>query len=116
MDFEPITNEQISKICDLINLSSECNASVQFDIKVVGTLMARIAKDMELHAKVEALEALRPHWAQGHSSDSAAAQAATVALAGLWQLLCTDNQTEAVERLKGLIDRVRASHNSDKSG
>ena len=51
---------------------------------------------------VEALEALRPHWAQGYSSDSVAAQAAVSALSELWRLLCVDNQTTAMGRLREL--------------
>lgn len=47
---------------------------------------------------------LRPVWAQGWTNESTAAQASAGALAELWQMLGAQNQTEAVERLQGLID------------
>lgn len=47
----------------------------------------------------QTMEALRPVWAQGFSSDSQAAQAHGAALAQLWGILGVDNQTAAVERL-----------------
>lgn len=51
----------------------------------------------------EYLESLRPHWAQGYSSDSQAAQAATGALQGLWKLLDVKNQTDAMGKLSRLV-------------
>lgn len=51
-----------------------------------------------------ALEVLRPHWAQDLTSDSMAAQAFASALSTLWGLLKVDNQTEAVARLKALLE------------
>lgn len=56
-----------------------------------------------LHTQVERLEALRPHWAQGHSDDSIAAQHATNALNQLWSLLGAKNQTQAVQELSKLV-------------
>lgn len=49
------------------------------------------------------LEALRPHWAQGYTSDSIAAQCSFMALSELWFLLGTKDQTSAVARLRDLI-------------
>lgn len=51
------------------------------------------------------LEKLRPHWAQGYSSDSMAAQTATSALSKLWEKLGARHQTEACQKL----DRLQAS-------
>ena len=56
------------------------------------------------------LEELRPVWAQGWTSDSQAAQASSNALAEVWQLLGAHNQTEALARLRLLIDAVRVGH------
>jgi len=53
--------------------------------------------------EIKALESLRPHWAQGYSSDSLAAQASTAALSDFWDLLGVDNQTEGVQKLKTLL-------------
>lgn len=49
------------------------------------------------------LEALRPHWAMGHTSDSVAAQASTTALSELWLLLGVTDQTAAMARLRELV-------------
>ncbi|RVN04066.1 hypothetical protein [Sinorhizobium meliloti] len=57
---------------------------------------------------IKTLEQLRPHWAQGYTSDSMAAQAQTSALAGLWDLLGASNQTEAVSRVKELVAQESA--------
>lgn len=55
-----------------------------------------------LLSTVNALESLRPHWAQGYSSDSIAAQASTEALVGIWKILGVNDQTSAVVTLKAL--------------
>ena len=63
----------------------------------------------ELEAKLarserrnEALEELRPVWAQGWTDDSQAAQGSSNALAQLWEMLGASNQTQAVEALAEL--------------
>lgn len=71
--------------------------------------LERMARDIHaaydsLQRQVDALEALRPHWAQGHSDDSIAAQTATAALAQLWEMLGANNQTEAAGKLRALVD------------
>lgn len=53
------------------------------------------------------LEALRPVWAQGWSSDSEAAQASANALSELWQVLGVENQTAAMDTLRELKSRAR---------
>lgn len=60
----------------------------------------------EQEARIAELEALRPHWAQGHSDDSIAAQASTAALSELWQILGVDNQTSAVSKLRELKEKA----------
>lgn len=59
----------------------------------------------DMRAKIENAECMRPHWAMGFSSDSVAAQAKTVALDQLWQLLHVRDQTSAVQRLREVLDR-----------
>jgi hypothetical protein len=56
----------------------------------------------ELQRSNTALEALRPVWAQGRSSDSAAAQASSAALAEIWEVLGVADQTAAMEKLREL--------------
>ena len=58
-------------------------------------------------ARVATLEKLRPHWAQGYSSDSIAAQASTAALVHLFLLIGAKDQTDAVQKLTALAARIR---------
>ncbi len=60
------------------------------------------AECKRLSSTVDTLESLRPHWAQGYSSDSMAAQASTEALVGIWKILGVSDQTSAVVTLKAL--------------
>jgi len=64
------------------------------------------AEAFRLELQVKALDSLRPHWAKGYTTDSAAAQLATAALTQLWDILKTDNQTTAVLKLGMMIDRL----------
>ncbi|MGF9564140.1 hypothetical protein AAIH70_11555 [Neorhizobium sp. BT27B] len=57
----------------------------------------------EAEAKIEALEAMRPHWAKGYSSDSIAAQVSAGSLNQVWKLLGVDNQTAAMMKLRELV-------------
>lgn len=50
-----------------------------------------------------AMDTLRPVWAQGWSTDSEAAQSSAAALAQLWVELGAENQTDAMEILRGLL-------------
>ena len=49
------------------------------------------------------MDSMRPHWAEGHTSDSVAAQAKTIALSQVWGLLGVDNQTACMDRLRELM-------------
>ena len=60
----------------------------------------------ELERSNIALEALRPVWAQGWSSDSQAAQASAAALSEIWGFLDVLNQTDAMESLKNLVEKA----------
>ena len=68
-----------------------------------------------LHRQIEALEALRPHWAQGHTTDSVVAQVATGATLQLWDMLGVTNQTDAVVELRALQNE-RDRHVPDRDG
>lgn len=57
----------------------------------------------EARSTIEVLEAARPHWAQGYTSDGQAAQASSGALSALWKLLGAKHQTEAVQNLERLL-------------
>lgn len=61
------------------------------------------AEKSRADAAEEALNVLRPVWAQGHTSDSLAAQAHGSALAEIWHYLDVDNQTDAMAKLRGGI-------------
>lgn len=63
-----------------------------------------VVAEARLEAKTakEVMEQLRPHWAQGYSDDSMAAQASTSALSEIWVALGVDNQTDAMEKLREL--------------
>jgi hypothetical protein len=56
----------------------------------------------ELKRSNDALEALRPVWAQGWTNDSVAAQASGAALAQLWNMLGVQDQTQAMATLAEL--------------
>ena len=59
-------------------------------------------------SKLYNLEALRPHWAKGHSTDSVAAQVATSALSQLWTSLGVSDQTQCVQKLRAVLaERAR---------
>ncbi|MES2783604.1 MAG: hypothetical protein V4657_12480 [Pseudomonadota bacterium] len=55
---------------------------------------------LELKQQKEYIESMRPHWAQGYSDDSMAAQASTGALAEVWDMLGVKNQTDCMARLR----------------
>lgn len=78
------TQPQMAKMCAKIIRAQRC--------KIAG-----------LERSNTALEAMRPMWAQGWTSDGQAAQASAAALSELWQLLGVDNQTDAMEKLQGLL-------------
>jgi len=66
-------------------------------------LEAKLAKAIwELKRNNDALEVLRPVWAQGWTNDSNAAQASGAALAQLWNMLGVQDQTQAVATLAEL--------------
>jgi hypothetical protein len=56
-----------------------------------------------LRRQLDAAEALRPQWAQGHSTDSAAAQVKSVALQQVWSTLGVANQTECMQAIAMLL-------------
>lgn len=57
----------------------------------------------DLSTKLAEVERQRPRWAKGYSTDSIAAQVSEGALAELWELMGVSNQTDAVEKLQGLV-------------
>lgn len=64
------------------------------------------AQVVKLREQVADLEKLRPHWAQGYSSDGVAAQVTTSAITELWEALGVDDQTAAVQAIHDLKSRV----------
>ncbi|MDH0125452.1 hypothetical protein N7376_15700 [Brucella intermedia GD04153] len=85
---------------------------VFYDEQHVAEMQSRIdAVVAELRRKedrIQVLERLRPHWAQGYTSDSRAAQTATAALDQLWQILGANSQTDAVQKLRSLVTEIRS--------
>ncbi len=64
----------------------------------------------QLEKRVNGLQALRPSWAQGFTSDSVAAQTSSAALYTLWAKLKVSNQTEAVMKLDNIIKDLAVHH------
>lgn len=71
----------------------------------IRSLEAQLAQERE---RVEALESLRPQWALGFTNDSMAAQAWMCAVSSLWSMLGVHNQTDAVQRLRQLLENENA--------
>ena len=68
--------------------------------EAASAIRALIGMVRDKDRSVAALESLRPHWAQGYSSDSLAAQSSSAALSQIWTELGVDNQTDAMEVLR----------------
>lgn len=83
---ERVVNTLLDPVLDLMK---EANAAIEE------------AEQRALRAEAT-LEALRPVWAQGFSSDSVAAQGLGNAVSEMWGILGVKNQTEAMERLRFL--------------
>lgn len=64
------------------------------------------AAEIKVKLTEQTMEELRPIWAQGFSSDSAAAQANGSALAEIWAELGVQNQTDAMFALGELRERA----------
>ncbi len=83
---------------------------VFYDEQHVADMQSRLdAVVDELSRKKEeilTLERLRPHWAQGYSSDSIAAQSSVAALDDMWEILGVSNQTDAVQKLRSLTAEI----------
>ena len=67
--------------------------------ELVEELEAKLARE---ERRNDALEQLRPVWAQGWTRDSMAAQASANALSQLWKMLGVQDQTQAADRIKEL--------------
>lgn len=64
---------------------------------------AETARADQAEERVRALEALRPVWAMGHTSDSIAAQVNAAALSDIWAMLGVSNQSAAMDVLRALL-------------
>lgn len=96
---QPATQDQTEK--DVLNGIRDALETRNFfhmaNGRDIGLLLDQANEEIaRLKLSNEGLESLRPVWAFGHSDASMTAQAATTALAGLWQMLGVKNQTEAV--------------------
>jgi hypothetical protein len=67
--------------------------------ELVEELEAKLARE---ELRNDALEQLRPVWAQGWTKDSMAAQASGNALSQLWKMLGVQDQTQAADRIEEL--------------
>lgn len=62
-----------------------------------------LEKDNQILAqRARAAEAMRPQWAQGHSSDSMAAQVSAAALQQVWDHLGVTTQSACMDALREL--------------
>lgn len=91
--------EQLAPIVDSLRLTNYPDEAGDLG-GLVAALQSASADAANLEGKNRALESLRPHWAQGWTDDSVAAQASAAALADLWRALGATNQTEAMERAR----------------
>jgi hypothetical protein len=94
------------RITQYLSVGGLFNPELMEHAKVRDLLTDCRAELDEALRRIATLEMLRPHWAQGYSSDSLAAQTATAALAQLWGLLEVDNQTDAVAAIRRLWDQA----------
>lgn len=70
---------------------------------VIKLVLAKNLHIARLEDTIRALESLRPVWAMGFTDDGVAAQTTAAALASIWDVLKVDNQTQAMEKVKGLM-------------
>lgn len=75
-----------------------------WDLEEATEIAKRINAYDGLVIRIATLEQLRPIWARGWTEDSIAAQTLSAAVSELWKLLGVDNQTEAVIKLKELLN------------
>lgn len=70
---------------------------------------------ISLHDSLQTLEACRPHWAKGFTSDSMAAQAYMTSTIEIWSFLGAENQTQAMQILNELFKESRALKTEDRT-
>ena len=85
---------------DLTELEMRANEEARHSHReLVEELEAKLARE---ELRNDALEQLRPVWAQGWTKDSMAAQASGNALSQLWKMLGVQDQTQAADRIEEL--------------
>jgi hypothetical protein len=85
---------------DLTELEMRANEEARHSHReLVEELEAKLARE---ELRNDALEQLRPVWAQGWTKDSMAAQASASALSQIWKLLGVQDQTQAADRIEEL--------------
>jgi hypothetical protein len=95
-ELDDIIRHDRERIVELVTMVNSKDARIE-------ELEAKLAKAIwELKRNNDALEVLRPVWAQGWTNDSNAAQASGAALAQLWNMLGVQDQTQAVVTLAEL--------------
>ncbi len=86
--------------------AEEVDALRAVDERLVEMQLKHDTRIKELEEKLTVLEAARPHWAQGYTSDGVAAQVSSAALSQIWDQLGAKNQTDAMEALSMLKSEV----------
>ena len=100
-DFDMTTHQQ-QHFYEMRRQFREAHLKPALDLMLAANAAVEDAERRAVEAEAT-LEALRPVWAQGWTSDSQAAQASSNALSELWELLGATNQTVALERLRNLL-------------
>jgi hypothetical protein len=90
----------------LRNNESGCCCLFNEQDEIVSVCMAHKELLAEKDKKIDALEQLRPVWAQGFSDESIAAQVSWAALSSIWKILGVNSQTEAVTALAEKDKRI----------
>lgn len=73
--------------------------------KLQETVRGIVSQNNRLRELMDVADRMRPHWAQGYSSDSHAAQVTCAALSEVWDMLGVKNQTECMAKLNAFFSR-----------
>lgn len=85
-------------------------ALVALETAVSNHELASCCECSKLERENQALEQLRPLWAQGHSSDSIQAQTLAGALSQVWGILGVCDQTQAMQKLREWQDIIEDAY------
>ncbi len=74
------------------------------DMMHPAAVLALLDENERMREQLSAANAMRPHWAQGYTSDGIAAQVNAAALSQVWRAIGANNQTECMEKLRAALE------------